>query len=61
MRICHLALTVVVCSALGGCWKSYDSKKPDDYYKYWGDDTNRKSSILYPYTESYKDDQRERK
>jgi len=43
---------------LAGCWKTYDEKKPDDYYKYWQNEKDKKTGIIYPGTEEYKEERR---
>jgi uncharacterized protein YceK len=49
-------LTLCLCLGLSGCssWQAYDKDNPDEYMTYWQKEENRKDSIVYPYTDEYK-------
>jgi hypothetical protein len=43
---------------LGGCWKTYDKSRPDDYYNYWQDKDHVRDSVLYQNSSDFKEDRR---
>jgi hypothetical protein len=52
-----IASTIV----LAGCWKTFDSEKPDEYHRYWQVEENKKSSIVYPFTTEYYEERRQKR
>ncbi len=48
--------------ALTGCsWKTYDKDKPDEYHRYWQDDEHKKNSVVYPFTQEYYEERRQKR
>jgi hypothetical protein len=60
MKILLIAL-IVSMTVLAGCWKTFDREKPDEYHRYWQVEENRKSSIVYPFTNEYNEERRQKR
>jgi hypothetical protein len=60
MKTLLIAMTLLSLP-LTGCWKTYDSQKPDEYYRYWQEDERKKNSVIYPFTNEYNEERRQKR
>lgn len=59
--ISRVAAVAVLSVFVSGCYFSYkrpDSETPEEYWKYWNREENRRDSLLYDFTDAAKMERR---